>query len=181
MRVYYDTREKKEHVALVCGEIEQQEDVLLRIHSECFTGDVLGSVRCDCADQLHQSLSMIAEAKRGILIYLRQEGRGIGLVEKLKAYNLQEEGHDTVDANLMLGHQADIRNYDVAVTILGDLSPSSVYLLTNNPEKIKSLEDNGITISKRIALYPRQTNKRTKEYLRTKAERLHHLIDLDRF
>ena len=132
----------KNHLALVIGDTEG-EDLLVRIHSECFTGDVLGSQRCDCGEQLTQAIEAIAAAGRGALIYLRQEGRGIGLEEKLRAYNLQDEGYDTVDANLLLGHQADERDYTAAALILQELGVRSVRLLTNNPAKIEGLAATG--------------------------------------
>jgi GTP cyclohydrolase II len=180
MFLYEDKREHKEHLVLVRGEVIGQKDVLVRLHSECFTGDVLGSRRCDCGEQLSLSMRLIAEAGAGVLLYLRQEGRGIGLLKKLQAYNLQDQGLDTVDANLALGHQVDERDYDIAAQILKDLGISSIHLLTNNPQKIESLEKLGIGITERIPLMPRVTPENC-QYLRTKMERLHHLLDLDQF
>jgi 3,4-dihydroxy 2-butanone 4-phosphate synthase/GTP cyclohydrolase II len=170
----------KEHLALVHGNISGKENVLVRIHSECFTGDVLGSLRCDCGEQLHQAMQMIAAAGSGIIIYLRQEGRGIGLLDKLRAYNLQDEGYDTVDANIMLGHQADSRDYTIAALILGDLDVHTVRLLTNNPDKIEKLQALGITVTERVAI-PVLVNAENAGYLRTKVERMRHLLDLSTF
>src|SRR3989337_3482202 len=124
--LYHSSRDDKEHLALVMGDVEGKENVLVRVHSECFTGDVLGSQRCDCGEQLTHALQMIAGAGEGILIYLRQEGRGIGLLDKLRAYNLQDQGYDTVEANLILGHQPDERDYTVAARIIQDLRARSV-------------------------------------------------------
>lgn len=176
--LYANSLDNKEHLALIMGDISGGEDVLVRVHSECFTGDVLGSLRCDCGDQLLAAMTQIAEAGKGLIIYLRQEGRGIGLLDKLRAYNLQDEGYDTVDANLLLGHQADERNYDVAAAILNDLDVRSVRLLTNNPHKIESLAALGVVINERVPLIPAVTAENAG-YLRTKAERLHHLLDLN--
>ncbi len=176
--LYEDDREHKEHLALVRGDLAGQERVLVRVHSECFTGDVLGSRRCDCGEQLTLAMRLIAEAGAGVLLYLRQEGRGIGLMKKLQAYNLQDQGLDTVEANLALGHQADERDYDIAALILGDLGIEAIRLLTNNPHKIDSLESLGIEVTERIPLISRVTADNCG-YLRTKAERLHHLLNLD--
>ncbi len=178
MFLHEDNRDHKEHLTLVRGEVAGQKDVLVRVHSECFTGDVLGSRRCDCGEQLTLALRIIAEAGSGILLYLRQEGRGIGLLKKLQAYNLQDQGLDTVDANLALGHQADERDYDIAAHILKDLRIRTIRLLTNNPHKIESLENSGIGITERIPLISRVTPENCR-YLRAKAERLNHLLDLD--
>jgi GTP cyclohydrolase II len=175
MLLYEDDREHKEHLALVLGEATGREAVLVRVHSECFTGDVLGSRRCDCGEQLTLAMRMIAEAGHGVLLYLRQEGRGIGLMKKLQAYNLQDQGLDTVDANLALGHQADERDYDIAALILEDLGISAIRLLTNNPHKIESLEGLGIEITERLPLISRVTPDNCG-YLLTKATRLHHLL-----
>lgn len=170
---YANNSDDKEHLALVKGEVAHQENVLVRIHSECYTGDVLGSQRCDCGDQLQRAMQLIAQAGQGAVIYLRQEGRGIGLLEKLRAYNLQDQGYDTVEANLLLGHQADSRDYTVAVRILEDLQIRSVRLLTNNPEKINSLVQCGLPVTDRLPLYGDITMENAR-YIQTKVDRLHH-------
>lgn len=175
---YQNNHDQKEHLALVFGKIEPQQPVLVRIHSECFTGDVLGSLRCDCGPQLNQAMRQIAQAGAGIIVYLRQEGRGIGLLDKLRAYNLQDEGYDTVEANLMLGHQADARDYTIAARILQDLSVSAVRLLTNNPSKIESLETLGIPVVQRVPM-PAALNVENAAYLATKVERMRHLLNLN--
>jgi GTP cyclohydrolase II len=175
--LYGNTEDNKDHLALVCGDIESQDDVLVRVHSECFTGDVLGSLRCDCGEQLDTSMRRVAEKGQGVIIYLRQEGRGIGLLSKLRAYNLQDEGYDTVEANRMLGHGADERDYEIAAMILEDLGVSSVRLLTNNPEKIENLTEYGIDISERAPLEP-HVNRHNEDYLRTKVNRMRHILDL---
>jgi 3,4-dihydroxy 2-butanone 4-phosphate synthase/GTP cyclohydrolase II len=177
--LYTNNHDDKEHLALVMGEIEGQIDVPVRIHSECFTGDVIGSRRCDCGEQLHRAMTLIGDAGRGVVIYLRQEGRGIGLLEKLRAYNLQDQGYDTVDANLLLGHQADERDYTVAAEILGDLKVKSILLLTNNPTKMTALSDLGIVVSARIPLQI-NANPDNFAYLQAKVQRMNHWIDLDR-
>lgn len=167
----------KEHLAFVMGEVNGKEDVLLRVHSECFTGDVLGSLRCDCGEQLDHALQMIARAKRGVVLYMRQEGRGIGLLDKLRAYNLQDEGLDTVEANLRLGHRPDERDYTVAALMIRDLGIGSVNLITNNPKKISELRGLGIAVRQRTAIEvpPRPENL---SYLRTKVKRMNHLLRL---
>ena len=175
--LYRDNHTDKEHLALVMGEVVDQRDVLVRLHSECFTGDVLGSLRCDCGDQLLQAMHLVAEAGTGVVIYLRQEGRGIGLLDKLRAYNLQDVGYDTVDANLMLGHQADERDYTVAALILEDLGVQSTHLLTNNPLKIQSLQELGVSVTARVPLQPRVTTENAA-YLATKAQRMNHQLSL---
>lgn len=177
LSLYENSQDNKDHLALVYGEVEEKEDVLVRVHSECFTGDVLGSLRCDCGEQLNTSMRRIAERGDGVILYLRQEGRGIGLLSKLRAYNLQDEGYDTVEANRLLGHGADERDYAIAATILRDLGVSSVHLLTNNPEKIESLDEYGINITERVPLEP-HVNRHNAEYLRTKVNRMRHLLDL---
>ncbi|CAN0541329.1 unnamed protein product, partial [Scytosiphon promiscuus] len=164
----------KAHLAFCTGDLSGGKDLLVRLHSECLTGDVFGSLRCDCGEQLDRSLQLIAEEGQGAVIYLRQEGRGIGLQQKIHAYNLQDAGHDTVDANLLLGHQADERDYTVAVRILEDLGISSVRLITNNPVKISALEDAGIRVSDRVELDSFE-NSENSRYLTTKVQRMNHL------
>jgi GTP cyclohydrolase II len=158
------------------GKPEGKENVLVRVHSECFTGDVLGSLRCDCGEQLHRAMEMISKAGEGVIIYLRQEGRGIGLEEKLRAYNLQDAGYDTVEANLVLGHQADERDYSCAARMLENLGIRSIALITNNPSKIEALISSGILIQRRIPLSS-TINPENQRYLSTKAERMGHLFD----
>ncbi len=175
--VYTNNLDSKEHLALVLGNVAGRHNVLARVHSECFTGDVLGSLRCDCGPQLHEALRLIANQGSGVLLYLRQEGRGIGLVNKLRAYNLQDRGYDTVEANLMLGHPADERDYSVAALILQDLDVRSIRLLTNNPLKIEGLEQLGVTVSERVPLQAGICDENI-EYLKTKVQRMKHLLDL---
>ena len=172
--LYDNDNDHKEHMALVFGDVRGK-DVLVRVHSECFTGDVLGSQRCDCGAQLHYAMDAVANEGRGIVLYLRQEGRGIGLAEKLRAYNLQDEGLDTVDANLALGHQADEREYDIAVAMLKELGVESVRLLTNNPAKIESLTKLDMPVDERVPILI-QPNDENIHYLATKAERMRHLF-----
>lgn len=175
---YYENNlDRKEHLALVKGEVRGREEVLVRLHSECLTGDVFGSKRCDCGEQLAEAMRLIGQAECGVLLYLRQEGRGIGLLKKLKAYNLQDQGLDTVEANLKLGHQPDERNYRVAALILKDLGICSVRLITNNPHKIRELEQYGILVCERIPIEVGHTFENL-HYLRTKAERMAHLLSL---
>jgi 3,4-dihydroxy 2-butanone 4-phosphate synthase/GTP cyclohydrolase II len=152
--------------------------VLVRVHSECFTGDVLGSRRCDCGPQLAAAMELIAREGRGVIIYMRQEGRGIGLLAKLRAYNLQDMGFDTVDANILLGHQADLRDYRVAASILSDLGIAAVRLMTNNPDKIAGLERCGVTVTERVPLQT-AVHAENAHYLDTKARRMRHLLELD--
>lgn len=177
LSLYENSEDNKDHLALVYGEVASQEQVLVRVHSECFTGDVLGSLRCDCGEQLDASMRRVAEEGHGLIVYLRQEGRGIGLLNKLRAYNLQDEGYDTVEANRMLGHGADERDYTIAARILKDLGVLSVRLLTNNPDKIENLDDHGIEIVEREPLQP-HVNRHNAEYLQTKVNRMRHLLDL---
>jgi 3,4-dihydroxy 2-butanone 4-phosphate synthase/GTP cyclohydrolase II len=174
---YLDERNHKEHVALIMGDPAGRQGVLVRVHSECFTGDVLGSQRCDCGEQLHRAMRLIAAEGAGIVIYLRQEGRGIGLEQKLRAYNLQDQGYDTVDANLMLGHQADEREYSAAAAILEDLGVVSIRLMTNNPAKIDHLTALGIRIDARVGLEATVTPDNAA-YLATKVTRMRHLLSL---
>lgn len=165
-----------EHIALIKGTFRADEIILTRIHSACATGDLFGSLRCDCGEQLIRSMQMIEQAGSGIVLYLQQEGRGIGLMNKIKAYKLQEEGLDTVDANIHLGFAPDEREYKVGTEILQLLGINKVKLLTNNPEKINGLEQNGIQVVKRIPLTV-NTNKHNITYLNTKQERMHHLLN----
>lgn len=173
----YRNGSNQDHVAFVLGDVSEREDVLTRVHSECFTGEILGSLRCDCAAQLRLALRRIAQEGSGVLIYLRQEGRGIGLLDKLRAYNLQDQGHDTVDANLLLGRDSDERTYDLAAHMLRDLNVRSVRLLTNNPAKIEGLRGLGVTISSREPLVA-PAHSESARYLQTKVERMGHAIDL---
>jgi len=166
----------KSHLALVMGEWEPDEPVLVRVHSECLTGDALGSIRCDCGEQLRAAKQRIAEVGKGVIVYLRQEGRGIGLVEKLKAYELQDrEGLDTVEANVSLGHLPDKRNYGVGAQILRDLGVSKIRYMTNNPHKFVAIKGYGLEITERVSLEvePHEKNRR---YLKTKREKLGHLL-----
>ncbi len=175
---YRNSEDAKEHLAVTIGDV-RGDNVLVRVHSECFTGDVLGSRRCDCGEQLDRTLQMIAAEGRGTIVYLRQEGRGIGLESKLRAYNLQDDGYDTVDANLMLGHQADEREYWAAAGILRDLEVDSIHLITNNPTKIEKLEELGITVNGRLPLTS-TVHADNADYLSTKVERMRHMLTIER-
>ena len=172
--------DSKQHLAVILGDVKDAEEVLVRVHSECFTGDVLGSQRCDCGEQFQLALNLISRAEIGALIYLRQEGRGIGLRDKLLAYNLQDQGFDTVDANLLLGHQPDERDYGIAAAILKKLGVRSIRLLTNNPHKIDELQALGIEVRARIPLEG-HVHPENESYLRVKATRLNHLLTLEAF
>ncbi len=169
--------DEKEHIAFVYGEVKGKKNVPVRIHSECFTGDVLGSRRCDCGEQLDMALQLISEKGLGVLIYLRQEGRGIGLLKKLQAYNLQDQGLDTVDANIHLGHLADEREYSIAALIINNLQIQSVDLITNNPKKIDELKKLGIIIEKRIPIET-DFHHDNLEYLKTKVKKMSHLLSV---
>ena len=173
---FEDAKSHKEHIAISMGDVSTDEPVLLRVHSECLTGDALFSVRCDCGAQLEEAMRLIAEEGRGAILYLRQEGRGIGLLNKIKAYHLQDQGADTVEANEQLGFGADMRNYSICKPILKHLGIKDVKLLTNNPRKVEALEELGVTVSERVAL---QTgcNPHNMKYLATKAGKLGHLFD----
>jgi 3,4-dihydroxy 2-butanone 4-phosphate synthase/GTP cyclohydrolase II len=167
-----------EHVALVKGDVAGAEDVLVRVHSSCTTGDVFGSLRCDCGEQLERAMAEIEAAGRGVLVYLAQEGRGIGLVDKLRAYELQQNGRDTVDANVELGHAADPREYHAAAHILRDLQVKSVRLMTNNPHKVEELETYGVPVTERLA-HEVVSQDSNRSYLRTKRDRLGHILSDD--
>jgi 3,4-dihydroxy 2-butanone 4-phosphate synthase/GTP cyclohydrolase II len=169
----------EDHVALVKGQIAQREDVLVRLHSECVTGDVFGSERCDCGAQLDAAMKKLGKATRGALLYMAQEGRGIGIANKVAAYHLQDHGLDTVDANRVLGFPADLRTYKCAACVLRVLGVKSIRLMTNNPAKIEQLESYGVRVSSRIPLQVAATSESLR-YLRTKRDRLSHLLDAPR-
>ena len=175
MAAFSDEIEKKEYIAVFKGDLQGKEDVLVRLHSECLTGDIFGSKRCDCGEQLQKSLESINEKGEGLLIYLRQEGRGIGIYNKLKAYNLQDQGHDTVEANHLLGFKDDLRDFAVAAQIIKDFEIKSINILTNNPKKIESLEKYGIDVKKRIDSETEPTTE-NKKYLETKRDKMGHYI-----
>ncbi len=168
----------KEHAAFVRGDVTSKENVAVRLHSECLTGDAIGSLRCDCRDQLEKSMKIIGAMDEGVLLYLRQEGRGIGFINKIKAYQLQDAGADTVEANIRLGFKDDERDYAIAAHMLKSLQIKSIRLITNNPRKINALVSLGITITDRIPIIipPNEYNAR---YLLTKQEKSHHMLELD--
>ena len=172
---YRSLVDDKHHVAMVKGDVAGRSDVLVRVHSECLTGDVFHSLRCDCGEQLESALSMIEDEGLGVLLYLAQEGRGIGLLNKLRAYNLQDKGYDTVDANLELGLPVDLRDYGIGAQILADLGLGSIRILTNNPKKIRGLEGYGLSVTEQVPIV-HAPNPHNEAYLRAKRERLGHAI-----
>ena len=179
IQVFHEATTGFDHVALTLGDMKGPDPVLVRVHSECLTGDVFASIRCDCGPQLRAALDAIVEKGWGALLYLRQEGRGIGLHAKIQAYHLQDQGADTLDANLMLGHPADARDYAIAANILADLGVEQVNLLTNNPEKVDQLTNHGIQVASRTPLIV-GVGAKNRDYLATKGERMgHHITDED--
>jgi 3,4-dihydroxy 2-butanone 4-phosphate synthase/GTP cyclohydrolase II len=175
--VYESELDSQHHIALVKGEIQNKKDVLVRVHSECLTGDVFGSLRCDCGEQFAEAARIIQKQECGVLLYMRQEGRGIGLVNKMKAYELQEKGHDTVEANKKLGFAPDLRDYGIGAQILADLGLSRIQLLTNNPRKVAGLSGYGLKISKRLPLEIKP-HAQNIFYLKTKRDKLGHIISI---
>jgi 3,4-dihydroxy 2-butanone 4-phosphate synthase/GTP cyclohydrolase II len=173
--LYRSRLDGQHHLALVKGEVAGKKNVLVRVHSECLTGDVFGSRRCDCGPQLHQAMRQIAAEGRGVIVYMRQEGRGIGLASKIKAYKLQERGYDTVEANLKLGYGTDLREYGLGAQILADLGLKTISLLTNNPRKVVGLEGYGLEIIAQLPIKIR-ANPHNEKYLKTKREKLGHLL-----
>ncbi len=178
IRVFHESGSGLDHVALTLGDMAGPDPVMMRVHSECLTGDVFGSLRCDCGPQLDAALQAIAQRGWGVVLYLRQEGRGIGLHAKIQAYHLQDKGADTLDANLMLGLPADARNYRIASTMLGALGVTDVCLLSNNPDKSKQLEKYGINVVEMVPLVV-GVGSDNRDYLQTKADRMGHDIELD--
>ncbi len=175
IHAFEDPFKGKEHIAITMGDCASNEPLLLRIHSECLTGDALGSLRCDCGEQLDHALKLISEKKRGAILYLRQEGRGIGLVNKIRAYKLQDKGADTVEANERLGFGADLRDYSICGPMLKHIGTKEVILMTNNPKKIKAIEELGIKVAKRHPIVTK-SNPHNDKYLSTKSGKLGHLI-----
>src|SRR6059036_681203 len=173
--LYRSKTDGQHHLALVCGDVAGKKNVLVRVHSECLTGDVFGSRRCDCGPQLHQAMRQVADEKQGVIVYMRQEGRGIGLVPKIQAYKLQERGYDTVEANLKLGFKMDLREYGLGAQILVDLGLKTIRLLTNNPKKVVGLEGYGLEVIEQVPIRV-PPNPHNEKYLKTKREKLGHLL-----
>ena len=175
--VYENDVNDSENIALVKGEIQPEDDVLVRVHSECLTGDVFGSERCDCGDQLHAAMSMVEKEGKGVIVYMRQEGRGIGLANKIKAYHLQEHGRDTVEANIELGFKPDLRDYGIGAQILVDLGVRKMRLMTNNPKKIVGLQGYGVEVTDRVPIEIEPTTS-SRHYLETKKKKMGHLLNI---
>jgi GTP cyclohydrolase II len=176
--VYHEDEGDHEHVAIVRGQVEGQDDVLVRVHSECFTGEVLHSLKCDCREQLDLALRRIDEGGAGAVLYLRQEGRGIGLGNKIRAYALQDQGYDTVDANRALGFADDLRRYHIASAILADLGIRSIALMTNNPSKVEALRADGVVITRRVE-HQVKPNEYNRDYLAAKSRRMGHMYEIE--
>ena len=176
--VYENDLEDFQHIALVKGEVDPKKPILVRVHSECLTGDIFGSLRCDCGDQLHKAMEMMDKEGGGVLLYVRQEGRGIGLVNKLKAYNLQDQGYDTVEANEKLGFKADLRDYGVGAQVLADLGVTKMRLITNNPKKIVGLEGYGLSVTEKVPIQI-APNKHNRCYLECKRLKMGHYLNVD--
>lgn len=176
IHAFEDPETGKEHVALVVGEVGDGAPVLIRVHSECLTGDGFGSLRCDCGPQLEAAMQKVAAAGRGVILYLRQEGRGIGLLNKVRAYHLQDQGADTVEANEQLGFAPDLREYSMCEDMLGHLGVKSVRLMTNNPRKVAALEAHGIDVIERVPLMTGR-NPHNEHYLETKQDKMGHMLD----
>jgi 3,4-dihydroxy 2-butanone 4-phosphate synthase/GTP cyclohydrolase II len=176
MIVYENDVDEMKHIALVKGDFDEDDEVLVRVHSECVTGDIFGSERCDCGDQLRRAMSMINDAGKGVIVYMHQEGRGIGLVNKIRAYELQERGKDTVEANIELGFKDDLRDYGIGAQILVDLGVRKIRMLTNNPKKIVGLEGYGLTVTERIPI-EMKPNESNIHYMKTKKKKMGNILD----